>query len=58
MITYNYKCPACKKVIEIRHKYDDETVYNCKECDIALKKVILPGTSIQFKGSGFYCTGG
>ncbi len=57
MPTYEYKCNACKKRVEIFHSIKDEPRRKCPSCGKnALERLIGTGGAIIFKGSGFYQT--
>jgi predicted nucleic acid-binding Zn ribbon protein len=67
MPLYDYKCPVCGAVTEVRHKMDEEVEIFCKHktCllwnphyDYTLAKMERQFSvpSLVFKGSGFYET--
>ena len=58
MATYEYECPGDGEIITITRPIDEEEgVYVCTVCTSTLRRVYsTPG--VQFKGSGFYSTGG
>lgn len=53
MPLYDYKCPACNKVTEVRHGFGESYSSPCPECGGKLDRVFNPAP-IVFKGSGFY----
>lgn len=58
MPTYEYKCLGCSNTVEMSRSVDerDEPV-ECVSCGLESTRVYnAPG--IQFKGTGFYKTGG
>ncbi|MDQ2872804.1 MAG: zf-TFIIB domain-containing protein [Candidatus Eremiobacteraeota bacterium] len=55
MPLYDYQCPKCHKVTEIRHGFNDVQTDACPSCGGALTRVFNPAP-ILFKGSGFYVT--
>lgn len=55
MPRYDYKCPACGKVVEIAHPADKPIIVCCDDCEEIMKKQIGE-VGIAFKGSGFYST--
>jgi putative FmdB family regulatory protein len=58
MATYEYECPGDGEIITIMRPMDEEPrEYECPVCGSTLRRVYsTPG--IQFKGTGFYSTGG
>jgi len=57
MPTYDYKCNACKKRMEIFQSIKDSPKRKCPECGKnSLERLIGTGGAIIFKGSGFYQT--
>lgn len=53
---YEYECPGCGDVREIRRKMSDpEQTYICDQCDTEFERK-WSAPSISFKGSGFYST--
>jgi putative FmdB family regulatory protein len=55
---YDYKCPQCDSKLTIeRSIHEDAKDPGCFDCHITMARVYdAPG--IQFKGRGFYSTGG
>jgi len=53
MPLYDFKCNYCKEVIEI----NDPTPPSCSTCGNPMMR-IWSAPAVQFKGSGFYSTGG
>lgn len=58
MPTYEYKCTGCDNLVVLNRKVDerDEEV-TCDKCGNTSSR-IYNSPSIQFKGTGFYSTGG
>jgi len=58
MPVYEYRCDECKSYIQVTRSYSEsETDVICPKCDLKANRVYsVPG--IQFKGTGFYKTGG
>lgn len=58
MPTYEYKCNGCEHLFEINRSYNErETHITCPLCGLDSTRVYsAPG--VQFKGTGFYSTGG
>jgi putative FmdB family regulatory protein len=58
MPKYEYSCIECDLDYEKeRSIHDAEPEYFCEKCGYALQRVYTP-FGLQFKGSGFYKTGG
>ena len=55
---YKYECPECNKIVDLQRAIDDrDEPVACDSCGIEMpRKWTAP--SVQFKGSGFYRTGG
>lgn len=57
MPTYEYKCRACGRDVEIFHSIMDPPRRTCPRCGKnALERKIGTGGAVLFKGSGFYQT--
>jgi len=57
MPTYDYRCEACGKKLEVFQSITDSPKRKCPKCGRAkLKRQIGAGAGIIFKGSGFYQT--
>lgn len=56
MPTYEYECPGDGEAVELQLPIDHERP-NCKVCGAPLNR-IYSAPVIQFKGDGFYSTGG
>lgn len=54
--TYEYHCPACDAVYELRQGFDAPTTHQCEECGQGTAKRVLHAPPIVFKGSGWYIT--
>jgi putative FmdB family regulatory protein len=58
MPVYEYNCVDCKVNVEIPKSFNDaDSVELCEKCGKAMNKV-YSSFGIQFKGGGFYSTGG
>jgi len=58
MPTYEYKCNGCEHLFEtIRSYRERETEINCPQCGMTSTRV-YSAPAVQFKGTGFYSTGG
>lgn len=56
MPTYEYKCPDCKKILELFHPITGTLDMICEDCEVVMTKGFGGGSAIHFKGSGFYET--
>ena len=56
MPLYEYKCKECELVFEVRQKFSDELITECKECNGTVEKQIS-GASFALKGDGWYDQG-
>ena len=55
MPTYEYKCDECNESFETFQKMTDDLLKHCKRCGSEnIRRVIYGGTTIIFRGSGFY----
>jgi putative FmdB family regulatory protein len=58
MPRYEYKCPECNSGKEVVRSFSDSDLPElCDKCNVAMNKVYNT-FGIQFKGGGFYSTGG
>lgn len=55
--TYEYECVKCGKKQELNRSVDDRDTEVTCECGNASTR-IYNSVAVQFKGSGFYSTGG
>ena len=55
MPLYEYGCPACGLVTDIRHGFDEKPEVKCERCGTQLARR-FSAAPIVFKGSGFYVT--
>ncbi|MGA3038702.1 MAG: FmdB family zinc ribbon protein [Vulcanimicrobiaceae bacterium] len=53
MPLYEYGCPACGHVADVRHGFDDKPEVTCEKCGAAMTRR-FSAAPIVFKGSGFY----
>jgi putative FmdB family regulatory protein len=53
MPLYDFKCETCNDVIELKEPYAP----GCVTCGMTMVR-IWSAPAVQFKGSGFYSTGG
>ena len=57
MPTYDYECSACNNAMELFQSITAKHIRKCPECGkLKLKRLIGAGSTIIFKGSGFYQT--
>ena len=56
MPTYVYRCESCKEKTEVYQSIHDEPMSHCLKCNGKANRIITSEFSIQFKGTGFYCT--
>ena len=57
MPTYEYRCKACGKQMDIFHSMTEAPKRKCPACGKnALERLISTGGAVIFKGSGFYQT--
>jgi putative FmdB family regulatory protein len=52
MPTYDYRCTACARVVEVMHGINDSGPATCEHCGGAMRKALSP-PAIHFKGSGW-----
>lgn len=55
MPLYDYACPRCGRVFEVRHGFNESYAKPCEACGAAVRRVFNPAP-VLFKGSGFYVT--
>ncbi len=56
MPIYEYQCEACGIHFEVRQKFSDQPLSECRECGGAVKKQISKG-GFALKGGGWYQQG-
>jgi len=57
MPTYDYECDACNHTFEMFQSITAGPIRKCPECGkLKIKRLIGAGSTIIFKGSGFYQT--
>jgi putative FmdB family regulatory protein len=56
MPTYEYECKKCGHNFEVFQAMSDEPLKQCVKCGKEVRRLILGGAGIIFKGSGFYVT--
>lgn len=55
MPLYEYGCPSCGLVTDVRHGFDEKPEVACEKCGTRLVRR-FSAAPIVFKGSGFYVT--
>jgi putative FmdB family regulatory protein len=55
MPIYSYRCSSCGAEYEVKQKFNDPPLTECKKCKGSLKRIISP-VGVIFKGSGFHIT--
>ena len=53
--TYDYRCPNCAHVFELRQSFHSEPVADCPKCNHKSGR-LFHSPAIIYKGSGFYTT--
>lgn len=57
MPTYRYKCENCEHEFEEYQTFSENKLEKCPECGkLRLQRLIGPGSTVIFKGQGFYET--
>ena len=56
MPLYEYKCEACGLQFEVRQKFSDGPIGECRECGGPVQKLISQG-GFAMKGGGWYQQG-
>lgn len=56
MPLYEYQCGTCGQKIEVRQKFSDEPLRECRACGGAVSKLISQG-GFALKGGGWYQQG-
>ena len=56
MPTYEYECKKCSYHFEVFQAMSDDPVKKCPKCGKAVRRLIMGGAGVIFKGSGFYST--
>lgn len=57
MPTYTYACDSCKQEFELEQKISEDPIKECKFCGQAVKRIIVPGSTFQLKGGGWFNQG-
>jgi putative FmdB family regulatory protein len=56
MPTYEYRCNNCGLEFEEFQSMNDEPIKKCPKCSGNVRRLIVAGAGMIFKGSGFYLT--
>jgi putative FmdB family regulatory protein len=57
MPTYEYRCPACDKVLTVRRSiHDEDPGYKCEDCNGKEMVQVIGVTQLNFKGTGWAST--
>jgi len=56
MPTYEYECKSCGHNFEVFQSMSEEPLKTCVKCGKEVRRLILGGAGVIFKGSGFYVT--
>ncbi len=56
MPTYVYECQRCGERFELMQAITDRPRQRCPQCRGKVKRLLMPGGGLIFKGSGFYIT--
>ena len=56
MPTYVYECLKCGFRFEEFRSITDPPAQRCKKCHCKVRRIIMPGGGLIFKGTGFYET--
>jgi len=56
MPTYEYECKSCSHGFEVFQSMSDPPLKDCPKCGKEVRRLILGGSGVIFKGSGFYVT--
>ena len=56
MPTYVYECQKCGHQFEELRGINDPPRQRCPECRGKVKRLLMPGGGLIFKGTGFYIT--
>lgn len=56
MPVYEYRCAACRNVIEVQQSMSDAKLKKCKACGKSELVRLISSTSFVLKGGGWYAT--
>ena len=56
MPIYTYRCKSCEDLTEVKQSNHEAPMTHCLKCNGEANRIITSDISIQFKGTGFYCT--
>ena len=55
MLTYEYECPRCPRVFEVRQRISEAALTTCERCGGPIHR-LLAATPFILKGGGWYVT--
>lgn len=55
MPTYEYECPRCPRVFEVRQRISEAALTTCERCGGPIHRLLAP-TPFILKGGGWYVT--
>lgn len=55
MPTYEYECPRCPRVFEVRQRISEPALTTCERCGGPIHRLLAP-TPFILKGGGWYVT--
>lgn len=55
MLTYEYECPRCPRVFEVRQRISESPLTTCERCGGPIHR-LLAATPFILKGGGWYVT--
>lgn len=50
---YQYKCDACRGIVEVEHGMKENPVIKCLKCKKPVTRVVSGGAGVIFKGDGW-----
>lgn len=53
--TYEYECPQCQRIWEVRQRISEPALTTCDQCGGAIRRLLSPAPFI-LKGGGWYVT--
>jgi putative FmdB family regulatory protein len=56
MPTYEYECEKCEERFELFQRITEPPRKRCPKCKGKVRRLVVSGAGLIFKGSGFYAT--